>query len=162
MKVMLVMRRLFKIVPLSGFAALAFILGAPSVHADGDDFFGTQLGINVGATNGFMGSVKDDRGNYLSGATLTVVAKAPSVDEADDTPIDVTFKTFTNIIGRYRTLNADDVVSVISGAAVTLKPEDLTLVGVSKEGYRQVRRLDRSRRGQSMREIDFVMKKVDN
>jgi len=162
MRVILVMRRLFRVVLLSGFAAFAFVLGAASAYADGDDFFGTQLGISAGAKIGFMGSVKDDHGNFLTGATLTVVARAPSVDEADDTPINVTFKTATNIIGRYRTLNPDDMVSVISGAAVTLKPEDLTLVGVSKSGYTQIRRIDRSRKGQPMREIDFVMKKVDN
>jgi hypothetical protein len=160
-KVMLVMRRLLRLVLLSGFALLFIALGTSSAYADGDDFFAFALG-NAQAKIGFMGTVKDDQGNHLSGVSLTVVATAPSVDEADDTPIEVTFKTFTDIIGRYRSLNADDVVSVISGAVVTLKPEDLKLVGASKEGYTQIRRLDRSRAGQAMREIDFVMKKVDN
>lgn len=155
------MRRLSNIVRWSGFAMLAFALGAPAVQADGDDFFAFQLGTNAGAKSGFTGSVKDDKGNFLNGAMLTILVTAPSVDEADDTPIDVTFKSFTNFMGRYRTLSADDMVSVISGAAVSLKPEDVKLVGVSKAGYTQIRRIDRSRSGQAMREIDFVMKKVD-
>ena len=156
------MRRLSIIVLLSSFAVFAFVLGAPSAYADGDDFFAFQLGNSVGAKNVFIGSVKDDRGKVLSGAALTVLVKAPSVDEADDTPIDVTFKTFTNFMGRYRTLNADDMVSVISGAAVEVKPEDIKLVGASKEGYTQIRRIDRSRAGQPIREIDFIMKKADH
>jgi hypothetical protein len=156
------MRRLSKIVLPFGFVMFACVVGAPSVHADGDDFFAFQLGTNAGTKNSFIGSVKDDRGNFLSGATLTILVKAPSVDEADDSPIDVTFKSFTNVIGRYRTLSADDMVSVISGAAVVLKPEDVKLVGVTKAGYKQIQRIDRSRPGRSMREIDFVMKKVDN
>ena len=159
---MLTLRRLFKVVPLLGAVVFAFLLGAPAAYADGDDFFAFQLGNNAGTKNGFMGSVKDDKGNYLSGAMLTVTVKAPSVDEADDSPIDVTFKSFTNVMGRYRTLSVDDMVSVISGAQVAVKPEDVTLVGVTKAGYQQVRRLDRSRAGQSMREIDFVMKKIGN
>lgn len=156
------MRRLLKIISLSGVMGFAVVFGAPSAYANGDDFFAFQLGNNEGTKNGFVGSVKDDKGNYLSSAMLTVVVKAPSVDEADDSPIEVTFKSFTNNIGRYRTLSVDDMVSVISGAQVAVKAEDVKLVGVSKPGYKQIRRLDRSRAGQPMREIDFVMKKVEN
>ena len=155
-------RRLLRLVPLTGVVAFAFILNVSPVYADGDDFFAFQLGANEGTKNGFMGSVKDEKGNFLSGAMLTVVVKAPSVDEADDSPIEVTFKSFTNFMGRYRTLNVDDVVSVINEAQVALKPEDIRLVGVSKAGYQQIRRLDRSRPGQPMREVDFVMRKVEN
>lgn len=158
---MSLVRRLFRIVLLSGFAVFVPVLGVSTVYADGDDFFAFQLGNNAGAKNVFIGGVKDDQGNVLSGVALTVLVKAPSVDEADDTPIDVTFKTFTNFMGRYRTLNADDMVSVISGAAVQVKPEDLKLVGATKAGYAQIRRIDRSRAGQPIREIDFVMKKVE-
>ena len=160
MRVMLV-RRLFRIILLSGFAVFAFVLGAPAVYADGDDFFAFQLGNNKDDTNVFTGNVKDDQGKYLSGATLTIVITAPSIDELDDTPIDLTFKTFTNFMGRYRTLNADDMASVFSGDAVTVKREDIKLVGVSKAGYTQIRRIDRSRPGRPIREIDFIMKKVD-
>lgn len=66
------------------------------------------------------------------------------------------------MLGRYRTLDPVDVVGLIQGVDVELKPEDVTLVGVSKDGYTQVRRLDRSRTGQAVREIDFVMKKNRN
>ncbi len=158
------MRRLFEIVPLSVFVVFAFVLGAPSVYADGDDFFAYQLravgdsGTNAGAKNGFLGSVKDDQGNYLRDATLTIQVTAPS----DVGPVDVTYKSFTNVIGRYRTLDAGDVVSLLKGFDVVLKPSDVKLVGVTKVGYTQVQRVDRSRAGQAIREIDFVMKKVDN
>ncbi len=156
------LRRLLMTIPLSGVVLFAFILDAFPVYADGDDFFAFQLGVNEATKNGYMGAVKDDKGNFLSGAMLTFVVTAPSVDEADDSPIDVTFKSFTNFMGRYRTLNVDDMVSVINGAQVVLKPDDIKLVGVSKQGYRQVKRFDRSRTGQPMREIDFVMKKLDD
>ena len=160
--VMLTVCRLIKTNPLLGVTLFAFLFGAVPVYADGDDFFAFQLGVNEATRNGYIGTVKDDKGNFLSGAMLTFVVKAPSVDEADDSPIDVTFKSFTNFMGRYRTLNVDDMVSVINGAQIALKPDDIKLVGVSKQGYRQIQRFDRSRTGQPMREIDFVMKKLDD
>lgn len=141
--------------------ALAFACGASAVLANGDEFFASSLrsvGAGGGARIGFLGSVKDDEGHYLEEAELTVLVTVPTGDGTED----VTYKSFTDVIGRYRTLDASDVVSIVKGIDIELKPTDVKLVGVSKEGYTQVRRFDRSRTGQSVREIDFVMKKIPN
>jgi hypothetical protein len=139
--------------------ALMLAFGASLAHADGDEFFASVLRqAGGGAKNGFMGNVKDDEGRLLPDAIVTVLVKAPG----EGGPTDVTYKSYTNMLGRYRTLDPVDVVGLIQGVDVELKPEDVTLVGVSKDGYTQVRRLDRSRTGQAVREIDFVMKKNRN
>ncbi len=133
------------------------MLNLSAAQADGDEFFASTLRtVGEGAKNGFIGSVKDDEGHPLQDAVLTVMVKVPGESE------DVTYRSFTNILGRYRTLDAADVVSVLQGTDVELKPDDVKLVGVAKDGYTQVRRLDRSRTGRTVREIDFVMKKVRN
>ena len=156
---LVVSRRLSKIA-----LALAFVFSASAARADGDEFFASSLrsvgsgGTTAGAKNGFLGSVMDDEGNHLQDAVLTILVTVP----ADGGFEDVTYKSFTDILGRYRTLDAADVVAVIKGADVELKPADVKLVGVSKVGYTQIRRFDRSRAGQAVREIDFVMKKVRN
>jgi hypothetical protein len=137
--------------------ALAFILGASVARADGDEFFASVLRqAGEGAKTGFVGNVKDDEGHFLQDAVLTVVVKVPG----EGGPTDVTYRSYTNMLGRYRTLDAADVVALVQGTEVELKPEDVMLVGVAKDGYTQIRRLDRSRAGQAVREIDFVMKKV--
>ena len=150
----LVIRRLSKAA-----LALVFVFSTCAAHADGDEFFASTLRtVGSEAKNGFMGNVKDEDGRLLQDAVLTVLVKVP----ADGGSVDVTYKSFTNVLGRYRTLDAADVVAVIQGTDVELKPGDVKLVGVAKDGYAQVRRLDRSRAGQTVREVDFVMKKVGN
>ncbi len=139
--------------------ALILAFGVSRAHADGDEFFASVLRqAGEGAKNGFMGNVKDDEGRLLPDAIVTVLVKAPG----EGGPTDVTYKSYTNMLGRYRTLDPVDVVGLIRDIDVVLKPEDVTLVGVAKDGYTQVRRFDRSKPGQAVREIDFVMKKNRN
>ena len=138
-------------------AALSFLFAGSAVRADGDEFFASTLRtVGTGAKSGFVGNVRDDKGHFLQDAIVTVLVKVPSGGGTTD----VTYRSFTNMLGRYRTLDPADVVGVIQWDDVELKPGDVTLVGVSKEGYAQVRRLDRSRSGQVIREIDFVMKRL--
>jgi hypothetical protein len=150
----LVLRRLSTIT-----LAAVFMFGTSVALADGDEFFASTLRtVGGGAKSGFAGSVKDDEGNYLQNAILMVQVTMPS----DDGSAQYSYRSYTNVIGRYRTLDPADVVGVLQGTDVEVKPEDVKLVGVTKDGYTQIRRLDRSRAGQSIREIDFVMKKVQN
>lgn len=142
--------------------AVVMVCGVSAAHADGDEFFASNLrsvgrsGSGDGARIGFMGTVKDDQGRYLSEAEVTIHVTVPTGDGVED----VTYKSFTDVIGRYRTLDAADVISILKGIDVELKPADVRLDGVSKDGYVQLRRFDRSRTGQTVREIDFVMKKA--
>jgi hypothetical protein len=143
---------------------LALVLVVPgTVWADGDDFFAFQSrtfnpdGSRNIAKNGFLGNVRDEDGNLLHDATLTVSVKI----ETEDGPKAVTYNSYTNVMGRYRTLDAASVVSDLLGIDTTIKPGDVQLLGVEKKGYVQMKRLNRSRTGQTgVLEVDFIMKKT--
>ena len=146
-------------------AVLAAVFSVPGVvRADGDDFFAFQSrtfnpdGSRNIARNGFFGNVRDDDGNLLRDATLTVAVTI----QTEEGPRQVNYNSYTNIIGRYRTLDATNVVSDLLGIEADLKPGDVKLVGVEKKGYTQMRRLNRSRPGTTgVFEVDFIMKKTD-
>lgn len=144
--------------------AVAAILAPGIALADGDDFFAFQSrtfnpdGSRAVAKNGFFGSVRDDDGNMLRDATLTVAVTIQTEEGARQ----VNYNSYTNVIGRYRTLDATNVVSDLLGIKADLKPGDIKLVGVEKKGYAMVRRVNRSRPGQTgVVEIDFIMKKAN-
>ena len=59
----------------------------------------------------------------------------------------------------YWGLDPADVIGVLQGVDCDVKPELVKLIGVAKDGYTQSRRLDRSRAGQIIREVDFVMRR---
>ena len=141
-------------------AIAALIPGA--ARADGDDFFAFQSrtfnpdGSRAVAKNGFFGNVRDDDGNLLRDAILTVSVTV----ETDEGPRQVNYNSYTNILGRYRTLDASGVISDLLGIEADLKAGDVKLVGVEKKGFTQARRLNRSRPGQTgLLEVDFIMKK---
>ncbi len=143
-------------------AALALLVPC-AARADGDDFFAFSSrtfnpdGSRAIAKNGFFGNVRDDEGNLLRDATLTVSVTVPG----EDGPRQVNYNSYTNVLGRYRTLDASGVVSDLLGIEADFKPGDVKLVGVEKKGYVQTRRLNRSRPGQAgVLEVDFIMKKV--
>ncbi len=145
---------------MAGLAAAALVPGI--ARADGDDFFAYQSrsfnpdGSRALAKNGFYGNVRDEDGNLLRDATLTVSVTI----ETEEGPRQVNYNSYTNIIGRYRTLDASGVVSDLLGIEADIKPSDVKLIGVEKKGYAQVRRLNRTRPGQTgLLEVDFIMKK---
>ena len=92
-----------------------------------------------------FGSVKDDRGNYLSNARVTVEVAEPTL----------IYDTTTNIIGRFRTV---DVGRAITELGYYVDPTQIE-ISVSAPGYVPMRRFKRDslRRTQRIIEIDFVM-----
>jgi hypothetical protein len=131
---------------LFGGAFLALLAPEKSARADGDDFFEAQEipGIPVYVV---FGSVKDDRGNYLSNAVVTVEVAEPVL----------IYETTTNLLGRFRTV---DVGRAVTDLGYDVDPAQIE-VSVSAPGYVPMRRLKRGspRRKQGAAEIDFVMKR---
>jgi hypothetical protein len=133
-------------------------------HADGDQFFEfrSKLFNEKGGRGelkiGFFGSVKDEQGNRLTDAVLTVAVDVPT----EQGPLRVTYSAFTNEIGRYRTLDATGAVADLLGAPFDIAPDTVSLLDAEKEGYVQTRRLIRGKAGKHpIMEIDFVMRKSD-
>jgi hypothetical protein len=123
-------------------AALGLYSGAAS--ANGDLFFEAQ------ETPGnpeyvVFGNVKDDKGNYLDGATVRVTVSKP----------DLSYTAQVGILGRYRTL---DVGKAIQSLGYDIDPS-LIKVTMIYPGYHVVRSISRARHGQRKGaiEIDFVM-----
>ena len=114
-------------------------------RADGDDFFEAQETPGKPVYVVF-GSVKDDRGNYLSKAVVTVEVAEPVL----------IYDTTTNILGRFRTV---DVGRAVTDLGYDVDPAQIE-ISVSAPGYVPMRRLKRDspRRKQGAIEIDFVMK----
>jgi hypothetical protein len=102
----------------------------------------------------YNGSVRDEEGNYIEDATITVgiTVQTPRGERR------VTYNAYTNNIGRYRTLDVATVILVMEEVTVEVDPRQVDIT-VDKTGYRLVRRLDRSRVRQTngVFEIDFWM-----
>ena len=120
---------------------------ARSALANGDEFFG---GVEiVGQTElVYFGSVKDRDGNYLEGVEVTLTCSDPSL----------TYVTYTDVIGRYRTA---DVGRGMIELGYRVDPTKLD-IRVAREGYTQVRRLNRSPylADRGAFEITFTMEKT--
>ncbi len=125
-------------------------------YADGDDFFEI---IDVPLDNQliFVGTVKDEDGNYLQDALVRWRATGPVSAEGDEHTS--TAGTWTNILGRFRTV---DVARIVAREGAQLDSERVEFT-VEKSGYEMVRQLIRNRGRQPMglQEIDFVMRKSE-
>jgi len=117
-----------------------------SVRADGDDFFAVQE-IPGNPQYVVFGSVRDDRGNYVSTALVTIEVAEPVL----------TYETTTNILGRFRSV---DIGRAITDLGYDLDPAQIN-VSVTAPGYALVRRFNRysPRRNYGAVEIDFLMTK---
>lgn len=133
--------------------SLLGILLPSAAWSDGDDFF-QPANAPLASQLVFVGVVKDQAGGFIYGALVTW--QATSVDGSGERSS--TAGTFTNLLGRYRTVDIARVVAVNDHA---LDPGRVELT-VAKPGYVMVRRLKRSRLGEGMglQEIDFIMAKV--
>ncbi|MBM3513649.1 MAG: carboxypeptidase regulatory-like domain-containing protein [Alphaproteobacteria bacterium] len=94
-----------------------------------------------------FGSVRDDRGNYVSTALVTIEVAEPVL----------TYETTTNILGRFRSV---DIGRAITDLGYDLDPAQIN-VSVTAPGYALVRRFNRysPRRNYGAVEIDFLMTK---
>ena len=132
---------------------LAALMGALPARGDGDDFFqGMNTALNSQLI--FVGTVKDDAGAHVSGALVTWRARMREVDGDQETSAG----TYTDSIGRYRTL---DVARIVHNAGLTFDPA-LVDITVSKPGYALIRRLRRTSDSQPMGlvEINFILTKT--
>lgn len=129
---------------LLGAAVLALSAPTTGARADGDDFFGAEE-IPGQPVYVVFGSVKDDHGNRLTNAVVTVEVREPVL----------IFDTTTNILGRFRTV---DVGRAVTELGYDVDPVQIE-VSVSAPGYVLMRRLrgDSPRRKEGAIEIDFVM-----
>jgi hypothetical protein len=131
---------------LAGGAALCAAAAGLSrtARANGDVFFEAEE-IPGQTEFVYFGSVKDEDGNYLDGATVTIDVSDPHL----------TYDAYTNVLGRYRTL---DVGRAIVDLGFEVDPSKVT-VTVYKRGYTMTRRLDRRpvRAKKGAFEMNFVM-----
>lgn len=134
-------------------ALALMVAGRAPARADGDDFF-IKSDKPLMSQLIFVGAVKDDGGNYVRGALVTWTAVVGQGDEQDTSFAG----TYTDVIGRYRTM---DVARVVALNGFDLDPARVE-VTVSKPGYVMTRRLKRTRQNQVMGliEIDFEMRRA--
>ncbi len=130
-------------------AALCATAAAPgSTWANGDVFFEAEE-IPGAPEYVVFGSVKDNKGNYLDNAVVTIDVSEPHL----------TYDAFTNVVGRFRT---PDVGRAIIDVGFEVDPSKIA-VTVYLPGYRMVQRLNRGKAGQKQGaiEMNFVMAKED-
>ena len=127
---------------------IALCTGAALVgkaQANGDDFFRLE---DLGPVDFlYFGSVKDEKGRFLSGAEVTL-----RVDEPE-----LIFVETTDVIGRFRT---GDVGRALIHRGYDVDPSTFK-ISVNLPGYRAKRKIDR-RPGRLIRgsfEVNFVMSK---
>ena len=139
--------------------ALGLLVTAPGARADGDDFFRSEVFKADGTRlkhSGYYGSVKDDRGKHIYDATITVSVTVTTEQGSQQ----VVFNAYTDLLGRYRTLDVAGVVFDLTAIETEIDPKTVE-VTVAKKGYVTVRRLNRAKPGQAGAiEIDFVMAKM--
>jgi hypothetical protein len=117
--------------------------------ANGDSFFGAEE-IPGQTEFVYFGSVKDTDGNYLEGVEVTL--------DVADPPL--TYVAYTDVIGRFRTLDAGRAVVDLGYEVDTSKFS----LYVARDGYKQVRKLDRTprRAKKGAYEVNFVMEAEPN
>jgi len=116
-----------------------------SAFANGDEFFGIE---EMGPVDFlYFGSVKDESGQFLSGAEVTLKVSDP----------ELIFVEQTDVIGRFRTM---DVGRQLLERGYDVDPSTFSL-SVALQGYKQVRKLDRrpGRLNKGSFEVNFVMSK---
>lgn len=129
----------------SGIALYAGAGLVGNVQANGDDFFGLE---DLGPVEFlYFGSVKDEKGRYLSGAEVTLQVSEP----------ELIFVETTDVIGRFRT---GDVGQALIYRGYDVDPSTFK-ISVKYPGYRPARKIDR-RPGRLIKgsfEVNFVMSK---
>lgn len=140
-------------------AAIFAALAAPRLGlANGDDFFNNPLDAKVPLDQQmvFIGNVRDGAGNVVENAAINVSVRVPPGYSLEP----VTFSAYTNVIGRYRTLDVLSVVASMIGADVDLKPQAVEITA-KKAGYTMSRRMNRARASQNrgLFEVNFVLER---
>ncbi len=130
---------------LVGGAAICATAGlSRSVLANGDEFFGAEE-IPGQTEFVYFGSVKDENGKYLDAVEVTFNITEPPL----------TYVSYTDILGRFRTLDAGRAIVDLGFEVDTSNFE----ISVARDGYKQVRKMNRSpvRAKKGAFEVNFVM-----
>jgi hypothetical protein len=132
------------------------VLSSMDGHADGDDFF-EIIDVPMDHQLIFVGTVKDEDGNYMKGTLVRWKATGTVGVEGEEHTS--TAGTWTNMLGRFRTV---DIARIVSREGAKLDPQRVEFT-VEKSGYEMVSRLIRTRGRERMgiQEIDFVMQKSE-
>jgi hypothetical protein len=142
----------------AAFAGLLTFAGAQSALANGDDFFNNPLDEKVPLDQQivYVGTVKDEEGNFLDNVSITIRVPVPPGYSLEP----VTYNAYTNIIGRFRTLDALSVVASMVGADLDIAARDIE-ISAKKDGYTVARRMNRARSTQNrgLFEINFILEK---
>lgn len=128
-------------------AVLSAVVAVSSTAlANGDVFFEAEE-IPGQTEFVYFGSVKDEAGNYLDNATVTIDVSDPHL----------TYDAYTNILGRFRTL---DVGRAVVDLGFEVDPKTVTM-SVYKPGYKLARTMDRrpARAKKGAFEVNFIMAK---
>ena len=127
--------------------------------ADGDDFFNadTTNGIPLDQQLRYVGSVKDDAGVRVADAVITITIHVPPEYGGQQ----LKFESYTNMIGRYRSLNLPSVMFSMLGLELDVEPSQVE-IAAGKKGYATLRTLRRSKTSQRRGaiETDFVLAKL--
>lgn len=136
--------------------AVGIILLPIHGYADGDDFF-EIIDVPTDQQLIFVGTVKDEDGRYIRDALVRWRATGAVGEDGDEHTS--TAGTWTNVLGRFRTVDVARVVAR-EGAELDLQRVEFT---VEKQGYEMVRRMIRTRGPMRMglQEIDFVLRKSE-
>lgn len=132
----------------AGSAACVAIAAPRVADANGDIFF-EALEIEGDPQFVYYGSVKDQAGNYINGALVSVDVSDPQL----------TYESYTNMLGRFRSL---DVGRVMQDLGYRVDP-NLIDITVFAPGYKTVRKFSmrRSRDTLGAFEINFIMEKEE-
>ena len=143
----------------AGIAALAVLAAPRLVRANGDDFFNNPLDAKIPLDQQivFSGTAKDAAGHYLDNVSINVSVTVPPGYSLEP----ITFNAYTNIIGRYRTLDVLSVVSSMVGADLDLTARTVEITA-KKQGYVMSRRMNRAKASQNrgLFEVNFVLEKA--
>ena len=141
--------------------AWAEVCNARSAAADGDDFFNadTTKGIPLDEQLRYVGNVKDDRGARVADAVITISVHVP-LEYGGQV---LKFSSYTDVLGRYRSLNLPSVMFSMIGLELDLDPSQVEL-SASKTGYSVIRTMRRTKAAQrhGVIETDFIVSKRES
>ncbi|MCB2108563.1 MAG: hypothetical protein KDE14_12730 [Rhodobacteraceae bacterium] len=131
------------------------LLSSADGYADGDDYFAIA-NVPLDHQLIYTGAVKDEDGNYLEGVLVRWQATGSTGPEGEEHTS--TAGTWTDVLGRFRTL---DIARVVAREGAELDPMRVE-VSAEKPGYEIARRLRRTlgREFMGLQQVDFVMRKV--
>lgn len=122
-----VSRRDMMTTALSVVAGVSVLGLARGAHANGDAFFEAQEGEEPEFV--YFGSVKDEDGNYIQEAIVSVECSEPQLS----------YQSPTDVLGRYRSLDIGRVIVELGYKVDPLKIQ----VNVIKPGYTVTKRMNR-------------------